>query len=133
MAVISTTPASPSTVSDVPRVKVGVFNTAQAAGTYDLLTATGDVYVEVLSAYAKTAGGGFTTAAVATNHTTPKSIVAAAVAAAVTLDLAMTLVTTAFVLPSGKKIQGTIVGTGNAGEIDVVVRYSPLTAGATLS
>lgn len=122
-------PADPS----IPRVKTAIFSLNQNAGTYDLLTATGDVYIEILAGYAKTAGFGFTTAAIATNHTVPKSIVAATAAASVTLDLAMTLVTTSFVLPSTKKIQGTIVGTGSAGEIDLIVRWSPITAGATLT
>lgn len=117
----------------IPRVKEAVFNTNQNAGTYDLLTATGDVYVEILAAYVKIAGAGFTTAAIATNHGTPKSVVAATAAASVTLDLAMTVVSAAFLLPSTKKIQGTIVGTGSGGEIDLVVRYTPVTAGATLA
>lgn len=116
----------------IPRIKTGVFNTNQVAGTYDLLTASGDVYVEVLAAYAKTAGAGFTSVAIATDHTVPKSIVASALLAAVTLDLSMTLVTTSFLLQSGKKIQGTIVGTGTGGEVDVIVRYAPATAGAKL-
>lgn len=121
------------TDQSIPRIKSGVFNTNQVAGTYDLLTATGgDVYVEVLSSYVKTAGAGFTSVSVDTNHTVPKSIVASALLAAVTLDLSMTLVATSFVLPSGKKIQGTIVGTGSGGQIDVIVRYTPITAGATL-
>lgn len=118
----------------IPKLRKGVFNTSQVAGTYDLLTASGgDVWVEVLSAYVKTAGAGFTTAAINTNHTTPKSVVAATAAASVTLDLAMTVVTASFLLQSGKKIQGTIVGTGSGGEIDLVVRYTPVDAGATLS
>lgn len=124
---------APNANVDLPKIKTGVFNTSQNAGTYDLLTASGDVYVEVLAVYVKTAGAGFTTAAVATNHTTPKSIVAATAAVGITLDLAMTVVSAAFMLPSGKKIQGTIVGTGSGGEIDVIVRWSAVSAGATLS
>lgn len=126
-------PLSIQTDPAIARIKAGVFNTNQVAATYDLLTATGDVYVEVLAAYVKTAGSGFTTAAIATNHTTPKSIVAATAAASVTLDLAMTVVSSSFLLPSTKKIQGTLVGSGSGGEIDVVVRWAPVTAGATLS
>lgn len=117
---------------DSLRIKVGIFNTSQNAGTYNLLTATGDVYVEVAATYVKTAGSGFTTAAVSTDHSIPKSIVGATAAASVTLDLAMTLVTTNFMLPSGKHIQGIIVGTGSGGEIDIIARWAPMTAGATL-
>lgn len=121
-----------TSTASMAKMKTASFNLAQSAGSYDLLTASGDVYVEVLSAYVKTAGAGFTSAAIATDHTTPKSIVAAALVAAVTLDLSMTLVNTDFVLPNGKKIRGTIVGTGSGGEIVLVVRYSPITANATL-
>lgn len=123
------TPTDPA----LPRIKAGIFNLAQNAGTYDLLTASGDVYVEVLAAYAKVAAVGLTSASIATDHTVPKSVVASALAAAITLDLSMTVVTNSFVLQSGKKIKGTIVGNGSGGEIDVVVRWQPVTAGATLS
>lgn len=122
-------PADPQ----ILRTKAGTFNLAQVAATYDILTATGDVWVEVVAAVATAAGTGFTTAAIATNHATPKSIVAAVAAASVTIDLALTLVSAAFVLKSGQKIQGTIVGTGSAGSVYVVVKYAPLTAGATLA
>lgn len=122
-------PADPQ----ILRTKAGTLNTNQNAGTYDILTATGDVWVEVVSAYVYTAGTGFTSVAIATNHTTPKSIVAALLVASATLDLAMTLVTTGFVLPSGKKIQGTLVGNGTGGLIYVTVKWAPITSGATLS
>lgn len=36
-------------------------------------------------------------------------------------------------LDSGDKLQGTIVGTGNAGSIDVDVTYYPLSESATLA
>lgn len=118
---------------DAAHFAVGQFNLNAAAATYSLLTATGDVLVESVSAYVKTASGGLTSLTIQTDHTTPKSIVASILNAAVTIDLAMTIVTAAFVLPSGKKITGTIVGTGNAGLIYVVARWVPLTAGALLA
>lgn len=117
----------------VPQVRQGSFNLNAAAGTYNLLTATGDVYVEIQTCYVKTAAAGLTSVTVQTDHTVPKSIVASIVQAVITLDLTMTVVTSSFVLPSGKKITGTIVGTGSGGEILVVVRYVPLTSGATLA
>lgn len=118
---------------DSLRVKNGVLSLVHTAGTYDILTATGDVWVEISAAYVKTAGSGLTSALIQTNHTVPKSIVASTLAAAITLDLSMALVTTSFLLPDTKKIQGVIVGTGIGGEIDVIVKWAPLTAGATLS
>lgn len=119
-----------------PRSVQGQFNLAQVAGTYDILTASGgDVFVEVKEVYVKTAATGLTSVHLDTNHTTPKSIVASTALAALTLDAILTLVAagTNFVLPSGKKIQGTIVGTGTAGLILFVCNYTPLAPGATLS
>lgn len=123
------TPADTS----IPRSKAGIFGTNRVAGTYDLFVATGDVYVEVLSAYVKAAGSGYTSISIATNHTSPKSVVASTPVANVTLDSSLSLVTTSFLLPSGKKIQGTIVGTGTGGEVNLIVRFTPVTPGATLT
>lgn len=125
---------APTTPSDVPRIKQGSFNLSQAAGTYDILTATGgDVYVEVLQVFGKTAAAGLVSALVKTNHTAgDKSIMSSVLLVSLLGDAIHTIVTDKFVLPSGKKIQGTIVGTGSGGELAVVVRYTPLTAGATL-
>lgn len=119
----------------VLRTKTASFNLAQAAGNYTLLTATGgDVWVEIEQAYVKTAAGGLTSVLIETNHAgVSKSIVASALAAAITLELAMTIVTNKFVLPSGKLVRGTIVGTGNAGEVLLIVKWAPITAGATLA
>lgn len=122
-------------VNDVAGLKVTHtnFNLNQAAATYDLLTATnGDVWVEIEQAFVKTAAAGLTSLSIATNHATPKSIVGSIARASVTTDLIMTLVVPKFVLPSGKKIQGTIVGAGSGGEIILVVKYFPITADATL-
>lgn len=119
--------------ADALRIKNGVFNLSQSAGTYDILTATGDVWIEVSAAYIKTAGVGLTSCTIQTNHSTPKSIVASTLLVGLTIDTALAVVTASFLLPSTKKIQGTIVGTGSGGEIDVVIKYAPLTAGATLA
>lgn len=118
----------------IPRVKVASFNLAQNAGNYTLFTASGgDVWVEVEQAYVKTAAGGLTSALIETNHAgVAKSIVASALLVAITSELLMTVVVPKFVLPSTKVIRGTIVGTGNAGEILLVVKWAPITAGAVL-
>lgn len=129
MSTFSPSPTDPS----IPRIKKGTFNLSQVAGTYDILTASGDVWVEIQAAYVKTAAAGLTSALVVTDHATPKSIVASTLLASITLDTALTIVTSSFLLPSGKKIQGTIVGTGSSGEVSVVIRYTPLTAGATIA
>jgi hypothetical protein len=120
---------------DQLKVKRGVFNLAQNAGTYDLLTATGgDVWVEVEQVFVRTAATGLTSVSIATDHTIlGKTILASTLVASLTGDAILSLTTAKFVLPSGKKIQGVIVGTGSAGTVDVVVKWAPLTAGATLA
>lgn len=122
-----------SSSADQIRYAKGLFNLNQAAATYTLLTATGDVWVEIVAAYVKTAAAGLTSLTIQTDHTTPKSVVASAVAVAVTQDLSLTIVTASFLLPSTKHITGTIVGPGSGGEIDLVVRWLPMASGATLA
>lgn len=125
----TTSPSSPL----VPKYAVGSFNLAQAAATYTILTASGDVFIDDIQAYVKTAAGGLTSVTIQSNHATPKSIVASILLAAILIDLQLTIVTGKFVLPDTKLITGTIVGTGNAGLIYVVARWIPITAGATLA
>lgn len=116
------------------QVKPVSINLAQVAGTYTDATATGgDVWVEVVAAFVKTAAGGLTSALIEANHATAsKSIVASTLLASITGDALLTLVTTSFVLPANRVIRHTIVGTGTAGEIILVVKWSPITPGATL-
>lgn len=126
-------PGAPVT-SAIPAAKNLVFNMSQVAGTYTLGTATGgDVWVELLGAYVKTAATGLTSVTVVTDHATPKTLVASILLAALTLDSIQVVAIPAFLLPSGKRIQGTIVGTGTGGEMDLYVRVSPMTNGATLT
>lgn len=110
------------------------FNLSQNAGTYDLgVVSGGDIAISQIIPYNSVAGAGFTTAAIATNDTTPTVIAAATAAAVLTGGLSMTPITVPIVLPSGKKIQGTIVGTGSGGTIKVAVIYHPLANGAVLA
>lgn len=118
----------------IPHVVTASFNLAQAAATYTLLTATnGDIWIEDVQAYVRTAAGGLTSAALQTNHTTPKVVVASLLLAALTLDLQCTIVTPRMVLPSTKIISGSIVGSGNAGLVYVICRWVPITPGAVLA
>lgn len=112
-------------------------NNAQAAGTYDLFTATGDVLVEVNRYYQITAGATFTSLSIQTNDTTPFVIMSAAEGAVANLT-AQKDVTTAntiapFLLQSGKKIQMTIVGATGTGTGMLALQYTPVTTGAYLS
>lgn len=120
-------------ISNQPRTTTGLFNLAQVAGSYPLLTAAGDVLCEIKEAYVKTAATGLTSVTLSTTHTSSKSVVASTLLAALTLDAILTLALSTFVLPSGKALQGTIVGTGTAGLIYLVVSWTPLSPGATLA
>lgn len=125
---------SPSLIDPrVSRTAIGSFNLAQAASTYTLLTANGDVWIEDIQAYVKTAAGNLTSVTIQSNHATPKSIVASILLAAILIDLQLTIVSGKFVLPDTKLITGTIVGTGNAGLIYVIAKWAPITTGATLA
>lgn len=110
-------------------VKVGGVGT-----TYDLATVAGGA-IEIISAvaYVGTAVTGLTTLAVTTNNTVPVVLLAATAAAALTADLSLTPFVTRIRLASGKKIQYTVVGTGTAGTMTLVVEYRPLAVGATIS
>lgn len=129
-SIVGNSPVNPALL----RLNVATFNLNAAAGSYTLFTASGgDVWVEIEQAFVKVAAAGLTSALIETNHgAAAKSIVASALLAAITVDLVMTLVTTKFVLPSGKIIRGTIAGTGSGGSILLVVKWAPLATGALL-
>jgi len=123
-------------LTDLSFVKTAylTFNLAQAAATYDLGTVSGgDILVLTAAPYNSVAAGGLTTAAITTNDTLPTAILAATALVTLTGGLNLTLFNTPFVLPSGKKIQGVIVGAGNAGTIKLAVRYQSLANGAVLA
>lgn len=128
---MSVSEASRSTL-DIPKNMRSRFSLIQSPGSYDMFTASGDVYVEILAAYVTTAGSGFTSISISTDHTVPKSIVASTLLASVVKDASATLVGSGFILPDGKKIRCTVVGTGTGGEIVLVARVSPVTQGGTL-
>lgn len=103
------------------------------AGTYDIATATGgDMWVEIAAAQVTTAAVGLTSALLTTNHATPKVFVASTLLAALLLDSLLTVAVPVFLLPSGKKLQVTIVGTGSAGNIAIITKTAPASVGATL-
>lgn len=123
--------ASKSTL-DIAKLMKSRLSLAQAAGVYDLFTASGEVWVEVKAAYVTVAGAGFTSLSVATDHTSPKSVVNSTAVGAVTKDASATIVSQGFILTDGKRIRLTLVGTGSAGEVVLLVNATPVTPGATL-
>lgn len=122
-------------VAETEKVKQKLFtlNLAQVAATYDLLSASGgDVNILNITFYNDVAAAGLTSVTAASNNTTPDALLAAVLLATLTGGKNLTPLTGQFVLASTKKIQYTIVGTGSAGTIKALVRYTPTVAGADL-
>lgn len=118
------------------RLLVSTFNASliKTAGTYDVFTATGgDVWVEIEIAQVTVAAVGLTSAIFSTNHGTPKAVVASTLLAALLLDASLAIVTPKFILPSGKKLQYTVVGTGSAGNVAFIVKSAPASASGVLA
>lgn len=124
------------TIPTTSQVKEFTLNLAQAAGTYDLCTASGDVLIEDVRYQVTTVGATFTSVAVKNNESTLYTLLSA-VEGAVANILAGTNLSPAAAqklrLPSGKKLQYIIVGATGTGAIKAVITFRPITAGATLS
>lgn len=110
---------------------------SQAAATYDITTATGDVFVERYYVYVATAGATLTSVAIQTNDTTAFALMTAVEGGVANL-LAGSNINPAnkdksFKLTSGKKIQFTIAGATGTGSLRLGVIYRPVTTGATIS
>jgi hypothetical protein len=108
-------------------IKSFTINPAQATGTYDICTASGgDIWIKSSKIYTGSAVIGLVSLSVQTNMGSPVSVMTAGEGAVAAL-LADTLIATAFtgpiVLPSGKKLQYTIVGTGSAGTMKLFVEF----------
>lgn len=125
-------------VSDLEKSQVGNFsmNLAQAAATYDLATASGDLIIDKIAFYVTAAGTVFTSVSVQTNQTTPAVLLSAvegAVANVVSQKTMTIALTAPVVIKSGQKIQFTIVGATGTGTIVATAVYRPTTAGARLA
>lgn len=114
-------------------------NLAQAAATYDLCTASGDVLIDLynLGVYVATAGATLTSVSIQTNQTNATTILSAVEGAVANLIAQKNIVRAipvigGLVLKSGQKIQFTILGATGTGSLSVIIPYSPITAGATL-
>lgn len=114
------------------KVQTFTANLAQVAATYDLATAGADVVIKSIGIFVSTAATGLTSITMQSNNNTSDVVLASTLLAVITLNKNLTPVSLPFVLPSGKKIQYTIVGTGSAGALTVIIEYaSP--SGGTLS
>lgn len=115
-------------------------NLAQAAGTYDLCTATGgDVSIDMynISLYVVTAGATFTSVSVQTNQTNPTVVLTSAEGAVANIiaqkNLVRSVTVGSLLLASGQKLQYTIAGATGTGSLKVAMAFMPLANGATLS
>lgn len=129
--------ASPLVASVLPGPKEFTANLGQAAATYDLATASGDLIITSVTLYITVAGAGLTSVALQSNSTVPFIVLAAADGLLAALLAGKTLPTTwtqtqGFGLRSGQKLQYTIVGAGAAGTMKADVTFLPVTAGASL-
>ena len=122
-----------------PLQKEVVISLIHVVGTYDVLTAVGDVMILGQETFVKVAGVGFVSIELLTNQTTTVQIMTAAEGAVanITIDknlLGLTMPNNQrFQLRAGEKIRLKVNGTdGTAGELRMVVEYRPITGGATL-
>lgn len=122
--------------------RAGLFtaNLAQAAGTYDLATASGDMVINLadIAVYVATAGATFTSVSIQTNQTNATTIMSSGEGAVANLTAQKNVVRAiagcqSIVLKSGQKIQFTIAGSTGTGSLNVAIPYMPLSAGAVLS
>jgi hypothetical protein len=112
-------------------------NLAQAAGTYDLFTATGTIFVEDINLFCTVVGATLTSVSVSTNDTV-RTVILTAVEGAVANVVAGTNMQPAtkgksFRLLSGGKIQYIIIGATGTGTILATIKYRPISVGATLA
>lgn len=129
---------APTPDTQLMKCKTFTANLAQAAATYDLVTAnaTGGVVIQDIQIYVATAGATLTSVAIQTNDTTSVPILTALEGALANLTVGKNVVkvfTGPTYLHTSKKIQYTIVGTTGTGSLLVVVRYQPTVAGADIS
>lgn len=115
-------------------------NLAQAAGTYDLCTASGGnviIDLALLSIYVATAGATFTSVSIQTNQTNNTTILSSAEGLLANLVAQKNLVRAipvigGMLLATGQKIQYTIAGATGTGSLTVAIPFMPLADGATL-
>jgi hypothetical protein len=126
-----------SAYSLLPNIMCGSYavNLAQAAGTYDLATAGGDLLILQVGLYCLTAGVTWTSAAIQTDDTTPFVIMNATEGARANFTAAKNVAITWTqvqkpILVSGKKLQLTMAGSTGTGTARLSVLYAPMGAGS---
>lgn len=105
----------------------------QNAGTYSILTATGDALVIMFVAKTTTAASGLTSIVIGTNNTSSLSLLGVSLLAALGADKTLAQSGSPFILENGKAVQVTLVGNGTGGNLLCAAAYMPLSTGAFLS
>lgn len=117
----------------------GTLDLSQAANTYDLFTASGDIMSLGTAIISLAAATTFTSVEVSVNFSTAFVILTTANGARANWTSGAAMTTTLGVnqkglyIPSGKKVQYTIAGSTGTGSGRMVCVYRPLSAGARLA
>jgi len=110
---------------------------SQDANTYDITTASGDVFIEDFVIYVATAGATFDSVSIQTNDTTAYSLMTSEEGAVGSLTAGLNYNTAtkgkSIRLTSGKKLQYTIAGSTGTGSIKLELKWRPISAGASIS
>ncbi len=124
--------------TSLKKVKVFTVNLAQAAGTYTLATcnATGGVLIHDVQIYCTVSGATFTSAAIATNDTTPVTIMSSVEGGVANITSGKNIAkafTGPTYLHTSKLIQLAMVGTTGTGTCLMIVHYTPTVSGADIA
>lgn len=110
---------------------------SQAAGTYDLFTAQGDIAINKIAVFSTQNAATFTDVEIKTNQLTPVVLMTTTEGARANLtqgkNIDLAAANKFFVLRNGSKIQYTITGSTGTGSLMVVVDTRPLVEGAMLT
>ncbi len=128
----------PLYTAPVLAVKQFTADLTQAAGTYDLCTASGGVLVDLktLGLYVATAGAVLTSVSIQTNQTNTTTILSAVEGAVANLVVQKNIVRVipiigGLYLANGQKLQYTIIGLTGSGSLIVTVPFLSI-GGSTL-
>lgn len=123
----------------ISTIKEVTLDLSQVAGTYDAITADGDILIEGYNVYVSTAGATFNYVSIQTDDTTPLVLLSSADGAvgnltegAQSFSSMVPIKFAGFRLSDGKKIQYTIDGSTGTGAIKLTVKYKQVSSGSEL-
>ena len=125
-----------NSINQDSRIKEFTLNLAQAAASYAVFRAPGDILVEDYNIYVSTAGTDFDSVAIATNDTVPFYLLTADEGVMTNItegnQVLSANVRRTFRLSTGKRVDFTLVGATGTGALKLTVKYRPISAGAYL-